>query len=260
MITAPYFSNRNRINRRVASSSHVSVPQNLENIDAYLRASLPIIINDSFEFSEVALKRARGDMSWVPSENFSMGLLRDAYQRAEARELREIAFRSDNVRRRVWQQALVAGPLVKGQPNYDYMIAADEKMYVRSASVSIDNSPVSGDPEATIQKARKVRNAYMGVAMPNTADYKAASSAVTMGINARRELITNIPDPISASEVMLVAESEREPKRVELTPSERKAPSPEQSSATSDDAPVNAYQSVATNSRSSTQGQTGLFL
>ena len=258
-ITAPYFSNRNRATSRTPAVS--STFRSLEDIGALLRSSSPIIVNDSFEFSEVAMRRARGEISWVPSENFPMGLLRKAYERAEATELRQIAFRSDNVRRRVWQQALVAGPLVRGKPDYDYLIASDDKLYVQSGSVSIDSSPVTGDPEATLQKARRIRNAYMGVPMPQTADHLAAGSAINMGINARREIVSEASLPITSSEVMLVTNTEQEPIDFDTTTTEAETKVPTTPVSTSNEADqVHVYQRVATNAPDRNASQTGLLL
>jgi|GEM_PF-6044188 len=258
-ITAPYFSNRNRAASR--TTSVFSTFKSLEDIGALLKSNSPIIVNDSFEFSEVARRRARGDMTWIPSENFSMSLLRKAYERAEATELRQIAFKSDNVKRRVWQQALIAGPLVRGTPDYDYLIASDEKLYVQSGRISIDSSPVAGDPEATLQKARRLRNAYMGVPMPQTADHLAAGSAINMGINARKELISEASLPITPSEVMLVSNTDQE-----LIDLDTNAPETDTEmsrtpvSVSTEASQVNVYQRVATNAPERIASQTGLLL
>ena len=102
------------------------------------------------------------------------------------------------------------------------MIEHYEKLYVQSGRISIDSSPVTGDPEATLQKARRIRNAYLGVPMPQTSDHLAAGSAINMGINARRELVSEASLPLTSSEVMLVTNTEQESIDLDTTTPETK--------------------------------------
>ncbi len=75
----------------------------------------------------------------------------------------------------------------RGAPSYSYSTDPDGKLYAVGGEVSIDTSPVPGDPEATIQKARIVQAAANAPADPSPQDREVAQAAVQMEINARLE-------------------------------------------------------------------------
>ena len=54
--------------------------------------------------------------------------------------------------------------------------------------VSIDTSPVAGDPEATVEKMRTIQAAAMAPANPYAADRAVAAKAAQMAMNARIEV------------------------------------------------------------------------
>ena len=54
--------------------------------------------------------------------------------------------------------------------------------------MSIDASPVAGDPEATIRKAQVIRAAAMAPADPSAQDRRVAAAATKMEAEARQEL------------------------------------------------------------------------
>ena len=59
----------------------------------------------------------------------------------------------------------------------------------RGGEVSIDTSPVEGDPEATIQKARQIQAAANAPAEPSSQDRSVAAKASQLEQAARLELI-----------------------------------------------------------------------
>ena len=61
-------------------------------------------------------------------------------------------------------------------------------MYAVGGSIGVDTSPVPGDPEATIRKARMLRLAAFGPMQPSSADMQVAADAYRMEMEARREI------------------------------------------------------------------------
>ncbi|MFP4384407.1 MAG: putative metalloprotease CJM1_0395 family protein [Spirochaetia bacterium] len=75
-----------------------------------------------------------------------------------------------------------------GPVMYRYSRGPDGRMYAAGGSVKVDLSPVPGDHEATVRKARKIRLAAMGPQSPSGADIRVAAKAYRMEMAAKREL------------------------------------------------------------------------
>lgn len=103
-------------------------------------------------------------------------------------ELAKLKARDREVRAHEAAHAAAAGSLAKGGPSYTYQRGSDGRLYAVGGEVSIDTSAVSGDPEATIQKARQIRAAANAPANPSAQDRAVAAQASRMEAEARREL------------------------------------------------------------------------
>lgn len=90
---------------------------------------------------------------------------------------------------RAHEQAHISagGSHVTGGASYTYTRGPDGKQYATGGSVSIDTSPVPGDPDATLEKARTVRGAAMAPGSPSAQDQSVASAASSMEMKARTE-------------------------------------------------------------------------
>jgi hypothetical protein len=64
----------------------------------------------------------------------------------------------------------------------------DGQSYAVGGLVKVDMSPVPGDPEATIRKARNIMNASNAPGNPSAADMRVAAEAYRMAAAARREI------------------------------------------------------------------------
>ena len=64
-----------------------------------------------------------------------------------------------------------------GAISYELQVGPDGKRYAIGGEVSIDASPVSGDPKATIQKLTIVKSAALAPAEPSTQDRSVAATA-----------------------------------------------------------------------------------
>lgn len=74
-----------------------------------------------------------------------------------------------------------------GSPSYTYQSGPDGRQYAVGGEVSIDTSPIKGDPDATIQKMQQVRAAALAPAEPSAQDQKVAAAAQATASAARAE-------------------------------------------------------------------------
>ncbi len=101
--------------------------------------------------------------------------------------VRELQQRDAEVR--MHEQAHVAsgGGHVQGGVQYSYTTGPDKKQYATGGTVSIDTSPIAGDAEATIEKARAVRSAALAPSTPSAQDHSVAAAAASMEAEAQSQ-------------------------------------------------------------------------
>ncbi len=80
------------------------------------------------------------------------------------------------------------GAQYAGSPSLTYRKGPDGVSYATGGEVSIDTSAVSGDPQATLQKAEIIRAAALAPTQPSAQDMRVASKATVMAAKARSEL------------------------------------------------------------------------
>ena len=127
-----------------------------------------------------------------PSAKSTTGETLSDEERKEVEGLRE---RDREVRAHEQAHASTGGSYIRGGIQYEYQTGPDGRRYAVGGEVSIDTSPVSGDPQKTIQKAQQVRRAAMAPAEPSGADRQAAAAASRMEAEARQELIEDGASP-----------------------------------------------------------------
>ncbi len=81
-----------------------------------------------------------------------------------------------------------AGSLAISGPSYTYQRGPDGQKYAVGGEVHIDSAPVSGDPEATLQKMEQVQRAALAPVDPSSQDRAVAAKAASMAAKARAEL------------------------------------------------------------------------
>ncbi|WAJ70016.1 putative metalloprotease CJM1_0395 family protein [Catenovulum adriaticum] len=109
-------------------------------------------------------------------------------QQQEDQELDDLKQRDQEVR--IHEQAHAnTGGQYAGSPQYEFERGPDGKNYAVEGEVKIDVSPVSGDPQATIEKMDQVKRAALAPAEPSSADRKVANEAAQTAQEARAELI-----------------------------------------------------------------------
>lgn len=106
----------------------------------------------------------------------------------ERRELQELKTRDRAVRAHEQAHIAAAGSLARGGASFEYKEGPDGKRYAVGGEVDVDTGKVSGDPEATIDKARRIRQAALAPVDPSAQDRRIAAKATSMEQTARLEL------------------------------------------------------------------------
>lgn len=123
----------------------------------------------------------------APEESRSSNPAAKSYTSEEQQKISELAARDREVRAHEAAHASVGG-IYAGAPSYNFARGPDGKNYAVSGEVSIDVSPVAGNPQATIDKAQIVRRAALAPAQPSLQDRAVASAAIALEQSARQEL------------------------------------------------------------------------
>jgi hypothetical protein len=108
-------------------------------------------------------------------------------QQAVRDHIQELAARDREVRAHEQAHAAVAGQYASS-PTYSFVRGPDGVSYAVGGEVSIDTSPIPGDPEATLRKAQQLRRAANAPADPSSQDGNVAAQAAQMEQQARAEL------------------------------------------------------------------------
>lgn len=105
----------------------------------------------------------------------------------ELKQLTELKARDREVRAHEAAHQAVGGQYA-GAMSFTYKRGPDGAQYAVGGEVSIDLSPVQGDPQATIEKMRVVRAAAMAPAEPSGQDRAVAAHAMQIMLQAQSEL------------------------------------------------------------------------
>jgi hypothetical protein len=114
--------------------------------------------------------------------NVSNGL--DDNERAEVQQL---ASTDREVRAHEQAHMAAGGNLVRGGANFEYKVGPDGKRYAVGGEVTIDTSEEK-DPEATLRKAGRIRQAAVAPAKPSAQDMRVAAEAAAMAVRAQQEI------------------------------------------------------------------------
>lgn len=105
----------------------------------------------------------------------------------EQKQLTELRARDREVRNHEQAHKNAGGPYASA-PSYEYTRGPDGGQYAVSGEVSIDASPIAGNPSATISKMEIVIRAALAPAEPSGQDMKVASQARAAKTQAQGEL------------------------------------------------------------------------
>ena len=106
----------------------------------------------------------------------------------EKKQVKEMQQRDREVKAHEAAHMASAGGNAKGGAAYEYQVGPDGKQYAVGGHVDIDMSPVQGNPEATLQKARAVQRAATAPADPSGQDSAVAAAAAQMAAQAQKQI------------------------------------------------------------------------
>lgn len=106
----------------------------------------------------------------------------------QIKQLESLRKRDREVRTHEAAHQAAAGGLARGGANFSYQRGPDGQQYAIGGEVSIDTSPVPGNPEATLAKAETIARAALAPAEPSGQDSQVAAQAAQMAAQARAEL------------------------------------------------------------------------
>lgn len=166
-----------------------------ENAD---RATLSGDSQASANADRVTLSAVPGTQSLAPAEEETSkdrapkgGTVPSAEQQLSEEErqaLEQLRARDREVRAHEQAHVAAAGGFARGGPKFEYQTGPDGKRYAVGGEVSIDTSPVPGNPQATISKAQVIRRAANAPRNPSGQDRQVAAQATRLEAEARQEL------------------------------------------------------------------------
>lgn len=142
--------------------------------------------NNTRHKGEPVQAEARKDAERPPAENKTVRQESELSQE-EKRNLEQLKARDREVRAHEAAHKNAAGGLAGGA-QFELQTGPDGRRYAVGGEVSIDTSKVSGDPQATIDKAQTIRRAATAPAEPSSQDMAVAAKAASMEAEARAEL------------------------------------------------------------------------
>lgn len=101
--------------------------------------------------------------------------------------LAQLRARDQEVRVHEAAHAAVGGQYA-GSASFQYKRGPDGRNYAVGGEVGISTGAVSGDPRATLEKARTIRAAALAPAEPSAQDRRVAAEAAQMELDARTEM------------------------------------------------------------------------
>jgi SprA-related family len=105
----------------------------------------------------------------------------------QQRQVEKLKQRDQDVRAHEQAHMAAGGAYVKGGATFQYQQGPDGKLYAVGGEVSIDTSPVKGDPQATIAKMETIKAAALAPADPSGQDRSVAAEAEQTEAQARRD-------------------------------------------------------------------------
>jgi hypothetical protein len=124
----------------------------------------------------------------VPISKKESTALQSQTNLAETMYLARLQSRDAEVRAHEQAHMSAADGYARGGPHYSYIMGPDGRLYAVGGSIDVDLSPVPGNPEATIRKARIIRRAAFSAMDPSSADMQVAARAYALEMAAQRQL------------------------------------------------------------------------
>jgi len=163
------------------------------------------IKNNSYQDSETSKATSNPDSNPEPTissntqEEQRTNSFVSQLTRAELQLVTELKQVDSEVRRHEMAHVAAGGGLITSGANFTYKRGPDGQNYAVAGEVGIDTSAIPGDPQATLQKMKQVKNAALAPANPSAQDLKVASQATAMVSKALSEMMMLRAEEQSAS-------------------------------------------------------------
>ena len=144
---------------------------------------------DSKTRDSKASKNPSEDQATTQADSAAKDVYSQELTQAELQLLQTLKQTDTKVRRHEMAHIAAGGRYITSGANFTYQRGPDGKNYVIGGEVGIDTSPVPGDPQATIQKMRQVKNAALAPANPSSQDMRVASKASQTASKALSDLM-----------------------------------------------------------------------
>jgi hypothetical protein len=135
-------------------------------------------------------------MSAITAAAQSAATLRDP---AILQQIAKLAQTDREVKAHEQAHMAAAGGLATSGPSFQYTTGPDGKRYAVAGEVNIDTSPVPGDPQATLRKARLIQAAAHAPVDPSSQDQAVAAAAAQMAAQARVEAAYKAREDVTGS-------------------------------------------------------------
>ena len=106
----------------------------------------------------------------------------------QEKQVRELQKRDTEVKAHEAAHQAAAGGQARGGAAFEYQAGPDGKNYAVGGHVDIEVSPVQGNPQATLEKARTAQRAALAPADPSGQDRAVAAAAAQMASQAQAEM------------------------------------------------------------------------
>lgn len=113
--------------------------------------------------------------------------------------IQELKTRDTEVKAHEMAHIAAGGQYITSGANLQYRKGPDGISYAVAGEVSIDTSPIPGDPRATAQKMRQIKAAALAPSSPSAQDQKVASAASALAAKAAAEIMALVTAQRSAS-------------------------------------------------------------
>jgi SprA family protein len=110
------------------------------------------------------------------------------HSQQEQQQIQKLKTRDRVVRAHEAAHLAAGAGIVKGGATFSFQRGPDGVQYAIGGEVQIDASKVAGDPQATAQKADRIRAAALAPVQPSSTDQAVAARAAQMAVEARAEI------------------------------------------------------------------------
>ena len=163
---------------------------------------------EKFVLEPPAKKKEDKEVDKVDISNEAKNALKQELTDEEKKIVAELKRIDQEVKAHEQAHKAAGGQYATGGASYQYQQGPDNNRYAVAGEVSIDTSPVSGDPTATKLKMQQVRRAALAPANPSAQDLRVAAQASQAALQAAAEEVELRKQEMQESEAQAPGKTE----------------------------------------------------